>query len=295
VFSSSDPGDAVGGTVNGGGGIYTASIRSSTTVGPATITATDGGVGGQASLSQTSVPATTSLGISNATPSTGNKVTFTATVTGRAGLPAPTGVVAFMDGGRTMAICATQPLKGSTATCTHSYSSAGTHEISAQYLGDAHFAGSTSGVAEVSVHKSSKPPPTRMLVTMQWEFHFTPHYTTILQFFVNGVPKGANVMVSCKGHGCPYARHTLALIKRTVCKTTKKTKKCTVQQPSSTVHLQPPFGNRRLGVGAKVTVNITKAGYIGKHYVFTIVARKAPRVSIGCLTPGANKPESCPS
>ncbi len=241
------------------------------------------------------VGVTTALAVSNATPNAGSEVTYTATVTGPAGSGAPSGAVAFLDGTKTIGTCAKQPLKRSgataSATCTVSYASSGTHEISARYLGDPNFAGSTSGVAEVSVQNN--PPSGRLTVTMQWEFHYTPHYTTILQFLINSVPTGANVMVGCHGHGCPYAKHTLALLKQTVC--TKKSKKCVVKQPSSTVRLQPAFGNRKLGVGTRVTVDITRAGYVGKHYVFTIVARHAPRVSIGCLTPGRNKPESCPS
>jgi len=304
VFSSSDPGERFGRVVDNGDGTYATTVTSSTTPGSATITAADlnaAGLSARAIVNETkpTTATTTALAVSNATPNAGSKVTYTATVTGQTGSRVPSGSVVFLDGTKAIGACASQPLTSAggsaTATCRVSYASSGVHEISAHYLGDPNFAGSTSGVAEVSVHKSSNPPPTRMLVTMQWEFHFTPNYTTILQFFVNGVPKGANVMVSCKGHGCPYARHTLALIKRTVCKTTKKTRKCAVQQPPSTVRLQSGFGNRRLGVGARVTVDITKAGFIGKHYVFTVVARKAPRVSIGCLTPGANKPESCPS
>jgi hypothetical protein len=54
--------------------------------------------------------------------------------------------------------------------------------------------------------------------------------------------------------------------------------------------LAPVFHNRRLAVGAQITVAITRPLWIGKYYQFTIRARRAPRVRIACLAPGAVRP-----
>lgn len=89
-------------------------------------------------------PSTTTLA-SSLNPSTvGAPVTFTATVTGTA----PTGSVAFTDGGNTIGGCSGVALTGSgnarTAPCTTSALGVGTHSIVAAYAGDAGNAASSS-------------------------------------------------------------------------------------------------------------------------------------------------------
>ena len=88
---------------------------------------------------------TTTTLVSSATPTpVGANVTFTATVTGNA----PTGSVAFTDGGSTISGCGAIALAGSgntkTASCSTSSLAAGTHSIVAAYSGDAANAGSAS-------------------------------------------------------------------------------------------------------------------------------------------------------
>ena len=76
---------------------------------------------------------------SSANPSTtGQSVTFTATVTGSG---SPTGTVTFHDGGATLG---TGTLSAGQATFSTSTLTAGSHSITAVYLGDTTFAGSTS-------------------------------------------------------------------------------------------------------------------------------------------------------
>jgi Bacterial Ig-like domain (group 3) len=74
----------------------------------------------------------------------------------------PTGSVEFLDDGQPVGSCASQSLSGGKATCSVSYASAGTHEVSAQYSGDANFLGSSSPAAQVS----TTPIPTTVLGTV---------------------------------------------------------------------------------------------------------------------------------
>ena len=91
------------------------------------------------SSSVTPVPVT-SIG-SNANPSLpGQSVTFTATVSGNA----PTGTVAFEDGGTPLAGCAAVPLVGTQAQCVDSTLALGSHHLTALYAGDASNAGTLS-------------------------------------------------------------------------------------------------------------------------------------------------------
>jgi len=93
----------------------------------------------------------------------GANVTFTATVTGNA----PTGSVAFKDGGNSISGCAAVALSGSgntkTAVCSTSSLAAGTHSIVATYSGDVANAGSAS--AALSQVISSKVASTTTLAS----------------------------------------------------------------------------------------------------------------------------------
>jgi uncharacterized repeat protein (TIGR03803 family) len=88
-------------------------------------------------------PTTTALGSSSNPSAYGQAVTFTAAVTSAG--PTPTGKVWFEDG--TTGI-ATVTLSGGVATFTKSKLAVGTHPITAEYLGDAANAKSTSAVLD---------------------------------------------------------------------------------------------------------------------------------------------------
>jgi hypothetical protein len=99
-------------------------------------------------LTQTVNPASTSTSLaSSVNPSvTGQPVTFTATVSVTApGSGAPTGSVAFLDGGATIVGCGAQGVAlAGTATCATTFAAVGAETITAVYSGDADFQGSTS-------------------------------------------------------------------------------------------------------------------------------------------------------
>jgi hypothetical protein len=108
---------------------------------------------------------TTTLAVSSPTPAVGAGVTYTATVTpADAGAAEPSASVELLDGGTPIGPCASQPLTAgqspSVATCTLSYPAAGSHKITATYLGDGSFAVSTSSPPQtVTVQPTSAPTP----------------------------------------------------------------------------------------------------------------------------------------
>jgi|GEM_PF-3715616 len=78
---------------------------------------------------------------SSANPSAfGAAVTFTATVTAPAGLPAPTGTVDFRDGAAPIDGCSGVALAGGAAACTTASLAVGRHAVQASYAGDANTA-----------------------------------------------------------------------------------------------------------------------------------------------------------
>jgi hypothetical protein len=54
------------------------------------------------------------------------------------------------------------------------------------------------------------------------------------------------------------------------------------------VNLARPFKHRHLAYGTRITVRITRSGYIGKAYVFKMGRSVQPK--IGCLAPGSSTP-----
>jgi Bacterial Ig-like domain (group 3)/Invasin, domain 3 len=98
AFTPSDTADKVSATTNAGGGTYTATITSSTTVGTPTITATDGTVSGTAILTQTvGLAATVNVVVSPAVILADgiSTATATATVEDAQGHPLPAQSVSF--------------------------------------------------------------------------------------------------------------------------------------------------------------------------------------------------------
>jgi Bacterial Ig-like domain (group 3) len=216
--------------------------------------------------------------------------TYTATVNstpGRLGSLQPTGTVGFFDEGQAIGSCADQPLTNGGATCTVTYKAPGSHSITAEYAGDANFGGSSAPAQPVSVIE----PPRQVLglisSTMQWTFYSTSAYTTVLRLVVNGA-SGATLTTSCQGRGCPFKRSRTVVTKTKRCGQ-KVARTCTAQ---GTMDLAPRFRNRRLSVGVQITIAITRTGWIGKYYRFTVRARQAPHVQIACLAPGATRPGS---
>ena len=118
-------------------------------------TSTVSGSNGSSSLAVQRAATSTSLGSSPASPTVGNSVTYTATVrVSSPGSGTPGGHVSFSDGGSVVSGCSSVALDAAnpdTATCTVTYDSTGSHDVTATYAGNSNFTGSTSSAAPVTV------------------------------------------------------------------------------------------------------------------------------------------------
>jgi hypothetical protein len=173
---------------------------------------------------------TTTTLVSSANPApVGANVTFTASVTGNA----PTGSVAFTDGGSSISGCAAAALAGSgntkTASCSTSGLAAGTHSIVAAYSGDAVNAGSAS--APLSQVIGSKATSTTTLAsslnpsTVSARVTFTASVTGNAPTGTVAFADGANTIGKCAA---------VALAKRG--KGTIKTARCSVNGFTAGTH-----------------------------------------------------------
>ena len=236
----------------------------------------------------------TSIDVSNTSVNVGSIATYTATVTpGDAGFAAPSGAVQFLDAGQPITACASQPLAmtigGSIARCTVTYTAAGSHVVSARYLGDVNFQGSGPSPARlVTVHRLPVKVLGTINATMQWTFYYTPTFTKVRALLVTGAPAGATVVLTCTGRSCPYVKRA---------HTVRSPKPCTSSSPHiclahhhGTVDLMGGFRNHPLKAGARIVVRIIRPHWIGKYYRFKIRAKHQPLIQIDCLAPSGTLP-----
>ncbi len=85
-------------------------------------------------------------------------------------------------------------------------------------------------------------------------------------------PKGARIVIECRGAGCP-ARRSAA---------------------TSGLRRFRAF-ERTLRAGVKLTIVVSKPGFVGKWTEIVVRRGLAPRRSDLCVAPGARKPERCPA
>lgn len=209
----------------------------------------------------------------------GGRAVYTATVVlpaSNSGPVQPTGAIEFLDHGRPISACVGQPLSGLTATCALRYKTRGSHVISAAYNGDANFLGSTSPNGTVKIGPRSTRPTVLGFITstVAWTFYYHPTYTQVVQLRAYGVISGIGVRLTCSGPGCPF--------------TTVRTSNAA--RSGSSMNLTPFFRGHHLRPGAQITLRFTHRSWIGKYYLFTIRAGRAPAIDLNCLGVGATRP-----
>jgi hypothetical protein len=82
-------------------------------------------------------------------------------------------------------------------------------------------------------------------------------------------PRRAIVEVTCSGKACQLRRLTL--------------------RPG---HIRP--FERFLPAGLKITIRVSRTGYVGKYVRLVIRSRAAPARRDACLLPGRTRPSACP-
>ena len=186
----------------------------------------------------------------------------------------PTGSIAFLDGGQPIPGCASQQMTNLTATCTQSYNSTGTHQISAVYSGDANFAGSTSSGSSVQVVKSGAKTVLGFVKSLlAVVFLLPPHLHPVMQFVVSQIANGTTVVLQCQGNGCAFKQVLL-----------------TPRHKRRSLNLLARFDHKKLKPGTRVTVRVMHPSWVGKFFSFTIRAGAAPVVAQKCIPVGKTNP-----
>jgi hypothetical protein len=217
----------------------------------------------------------------------GEPTTFIAQVSPPAVRPGPlepTGTVEFLNGGKPIAGCRARPIGPTGATCTITYVSTGTRAITARYQGDGNFDPSASRPQTPRVVARA-----RITSTMRWSFFYTRTYTRVVGLILRGAAH-TRIVVTCRGQGCPFSRRIVVVNRRARCKRKMHGRCRQTKRSAGTIDLARVFGSRRLRVGAKIAIAITRPGWVGKYYAFTTRPSHVPRVRISCLSPGTTRP-----
>jgi hypothetical protein len=102
-------------------------------------------------------------------------------------------------------------------------------------------------------------------------------YLTFRTMSVQPVRKGDRLQLTCKGRGCDFKRKTIRIKKN-----------------ARKRSLMKYVGGMELRKGAVVQLRVTRKGTIGRVRTWKVRAPKIPKISDGCLKPGAKRPSRCP-
>jgi hypothetical protein len=137
-------------------------------------------------------------------------------------------------------------------------------------------AGNTSSLTRTY---TVSPPPVVVAqrkainVSLTFLFSASRKSTKFTSLIVKGVTKGATVAVKCAGRGCPARSFTK-------------------RNAKGSVSLKPYVG-KALKAGIRLTVTVSKPGFVSMIKTVTIRPSKAPKIVTTCLAPGAKKAKSC--
>jgi streptogramin lyase len=141
----------------------------------------------------------------------------------------------------------------------------------------------------VSVHQAPQTPV--LGATITWLFHSR---RIVEEMLVNHLPVGGEIEVRCVGRGCPFLRWHAAVVASGNC----HKKHCPRRKGvvGASTNLASLFRGRRLAGGARISVTVTDAGFLGKRFVFVVHAKRPPDEQIECLSPGSStQPSQCPN
>jgi hypothetical protein len=113
------------------------------------------------------------------------------------------------------------------------------------------------------------------VVSNQWGVART--FARLRTLVVHNAPKGARIVLTCKGRGCPF----------------KKARRRTVKRELQRIDLDGGFRRARLRIGTRLKLTITAAETIGRTYTYVVKRGAPPTRTTVCRAPGEKKGRSC--
>jgi large repetitive protein len=163
------------------------------------------------------------------------------------------------------------------AVVSANFTHAGTYPLALRVTDSRGATSTATGQVVIRTRPIPPPPPTPLLsgVVIELQGQLRGKFTRVRRLLVRA-PAGSKITVRCRGSKrCPKAQTKLS----------KGSKK----------KLRFKKLERRFPPKTKVTVSVTKQGFIGKQTRWTTRRRKAPLRQDLCLNPGAKAATACPS
>lgn len=113
------------------------------------------------------------------------------------------------------------------------------------------------------------------VVSIRWALART--YTRLRTLVVRLAPRGAQIVLSCRGRSCP----------------SRRARRRTVPRDLARVTLHSGFGRARLRPGTRLTLTIVAPGAIGRTYTYTVKRGELPESRTVCRAPSETKGQAC--
>lgn len=135
-----------------------------------------------------------------------------------------------------------------------------------------------------------KPGGTLAFALLGWTFNPFGSFSQVGSMTATGVPAGTRIGASCAGHGCHFKLAPIIVTSTTTCPSKQHRCKRKSRPNTHSVDLTPRLRGVHFPVGSNLIVTITKRGFIGKAYIFSMRASRQPAWRATCLAPGSLVP-----
>lgn len=135
-----------------------------------------------------------------------------------------------------------------------------------------------------------RPQGSLAFALLGWNFNALSGYSQVMSMTASGLPVGTKIVASCRGHGCRVNVPPVTVTNTTTCP--RKQPRCRHKSRPHThsVDLTPGLRSIHFPVGSLLTVTMTKRGFIGKAYIFTMQSNRQPAWKASCLAPSSSVP-----
>jgi len=113
------------------------------------------------------------------------------------------------------------------------------------------------------------------VVSNQWAVLRT--HARLLTLVVHNAPRGARIVLTCAGRGCPF----------------KKARRRTVTRELQRVVLHRPFRRARLRFGTRLRLTISAPETVGRTYSYLVKRGQLPTKKTTCRAPGEARAQTC--
>ena len=129
---------------------------------------------------------------------------------------------------------------------------------------------------------------------VEWSFAWGRSYTIVESLGLHAVTSGAHVEVVCRGAKCPFQVADITPVAHSSGCHTRRCDQTHGNDSGPEADLAHLFKGRHLRPGTVIIVRVTKPGWVGRSYTFTVRTNERPsHPRPTCLAPDSTQPSAC--